>query len=334
MIAGSQIEDPSSEQDPGGVVLSDGKSVSLQVVQQVYKEITGKTELISQRFEINHLATFEDLENLNRKIHQLLEQYSVEHQSCSITFFHENEASERYSSLERARLHEAASLSPTEGVAIEYDFLIVLPKARQPQPYKITINLGSRLVLLEKMRKQRSLNSRVWRFLTSDTGGVSIEYVDYAVARNMRDAVAQWFGGLNQIEAPWWISVLRVVSPHADWVLKNVTAVVIACVAFLLWRSDQEPTVAQALIMGLVAFTSIFVGSGLALRFGIWIEDLSDRQIVLSALQMNRGDDRLISGYRRSQTKGLVAIALGIAGVVAVNVAAGLLTAATLDLLK
>ena len=69
------------ERNEGGenpkVTIGDGQMVSMQIVQGIYNEITGKTEKIIKSYQIHHKATQQDLIQLNLKIHQTCEQYHV-----------------------------------------------------------------------------------------------------------------------------------------------------------------------------------------------------------------------------------------------------------------
>ena len=186
-------------EDDGEVVLSNGHKVPMQVLQQMYKDVTGRSERMTRQFTCNHRTRFEDLENINTKIEQLLEQYHVAEKSCTVSFFHTNDSTDRYSSFDRARGVEMASLSPLENVQIEYNFLIVLPLARKPQAYKVVIDVTSRAALADKMRDKSNFQLRFFSAFGDQTGAVLIEYIDYAVARNLMEAIAQWFGGLGPV---------------------------------------------------------------------------------------------------------------------------------------
>ena len=70
-----EILERNDDQEKSVVSLGDGAMVSMQMVQDVYNEITGKTENISKSYRLHHKTLLVDLEQLNIKIHQLYEQY-------------------------------------------------------------------------------------------------------------------------------------------------------------------------------------------------------------------------------------------------------------------
>jgi len=66
-----EILERNDDQEKSVVSLGDGAMVSMQMVQDVYNEITGKTENISKSYRLHHKTSLVDLEQLNIKIHQL-----------------------------------------------------------------------------------------------------------------------------------------------------------------------------------------------------------------------------------------------------------------------
>jgi|SRR6185312_3744887 len=322
------VLDPRQD-DKGDVHLAGGQKVSMQLVQQMYKEVTGKSERMTRNISCAHQTEFPDLENLNSKIEQLLEQYNVAEKSCSVTFFHTNDSTERYSSFDRARACEMGSTSPVEGIRIEYDFLIVLPVAKQPQPYKISINIHSRAAILDKLRSRQNFQAKfLWLMGSEETGSISIEYVDYAVARNMMSAIVQWFDGLHQVQPSKLVSLLKKFSSNFDWVFKYVTASVLATIfASIFLENKINPTPSHVLYAGTVAFSCVFVLSGLSLQLGMFLEGAIDSYQPLSYLKINRGDEKVIKSFGTSRTKAIWAAIGSIILALLLNVAGGLIAA-------
>ena len=320
----SELVGPQSGDDEGQVVLAGGQRVSMQLLQQMYKEVTGRTERMTRRFDCNHRAEFADLENLNAKIDHLLEQYHVAEKNCTVTFFHTNDSTERYSSFDRARAFEQASLSPVENVRVEYDFLIILPVAKKPQPYKIVIDVHSRAAISEKIRAKSGFEAKYFVALSEGSGAVAIEYVDYAVARNMMEAIAQWFEGLAQESTPRLLSFCKKWSHHFSWWLKYLTAI---SLAFFFLRgfegTNSSNGVGSIFYYGAVSFFSVYIISGLAFNLGNIIESGVDGYQPLSYLKINRGDEKIVNSYSRhmgfralkSVVSMLTALAINLMGV-------------------
>jgi len=254
---------------------------------------------MARRISSAHQTEFADLENLNSKIDQLLEQYNVAEKSCSVTFYHTNDSTERYSSFDRARACEMGATSPVENVRMEYDFLIILPVAKKPQPYKISIDVHSRAAVLEKLKSHTSFQSKFFLLLGSEeTGAITIDYVDYAVARTMMNAIVQWFEGLNQVQPSKLVSIAKKFSDNFDWIFKYVTATVFAATfASVFVENKINSAMSHVLFAGTVAFASIFIFSGIARELGSFLGNVVDSYQPLSYLKINRGDEKVIRSF-------------------------------------
>lgn len=305
----------------GEVVLSNGHKVPMQILQQMYKDVTGRSERMTRQFTCNHRTQFTDLENLNTKVEHLLEQYHVAEKSCTVSFFHINESTDRHSSFDRARAAEMASLSPLENVQIEYNFLIVLPIAKKPQPYKIVIDVMSRAAIEAKMREKSNLQMRLFSAFSEQTGGAFIEYIDYAVARNLMDAISQWFEGLDQEPESKIFRWAKKWSYHFDWFAKYGTASMLSLL--FLWsfsKSNHDINNSSMLYFGTLAFCSIFIFSGVALKLGNMIENAVDAYHPLSYLKINRGDDRVIASHNKYSRQSILRALFSVVLTLALNV--------------
>lgn len=143
------------------VDVGNGNLVSMQAVQHIYNEITGRTEELSRTYTINHCVSFDDICQLNIKICQLYEQYNIVSKNCSVTIYHVDDQKQVFSSFERFELYDRTTLSPVENIRIEYKFLIVLPKIQKPQSYEIEINIHSRAAIVQRAKRERTLSSGI-----------------------------------------------------------------------------------------------------------------------------------------------------------------------------
>lgn len=302
------------------VNLSGGQVVSMQVVQQVYRDVTGKSERLTRQFTHNHRTSFADLENLNARIEQLLEQYNIRERVCTVTLFHSDDYSERFSSFDRARAYDSGSTSPVENVRIEYNFLIVLPVTNKPQSFKVTVDVHSVAALFEKLREGSQIQRRLASAFTTSSGSLSIEYVDYAVARTILVAISQWFDGLDARPTPKFFKFAKRYNHHLDWIFKYSTAVVTALTFFLNAPEIAGADWSSALRYGIAAFVAIFVLSGVAYQLGSALELAIDEYQCMSHLSLNKGDDRLIEKVGRQSWLWLLRGGLSIVGAVGINI--------------
>lgn len=61
--------------------------ISIQILQSIYHELTGKSEEVSKSYKDSFLADFRDFEQLNHRILQACEQYHIATENCSIQVF-------------------------------------------------------------------------------------------------------------------------------------------------------------------------------------------------------------------------------------------------------
>lgn len=304
----------------GGVRLSDGTPVSLQVVQAVYREITGKTEKLAKEYQTSHQVTFADIENLYAKISQLTEQYAIQASSCAVTIFHIDDQREVFSSFERARIFEAGSLSPVENVQLEFRFLIKPPLVEKAAPCDIVVNVHSRIGLMEKAKTQNEIFEEMMYFVASRTGSVSIKYVDYAVARTVLRAIDEWFEGLPQAADLPFERQIRKLSNYGPVAFKYGTAALCGWWISRIFLDRSGVGIEEAVSFGVLAFTLIFVASGVGYQLGEILERSIARFRPLSFVKLNRGDEKLIQSFGKSHAW-LVAKALAsVLGICLLNI--------------
>lgn len=305
--------------DDDGVLVS-GQIVPMQLIQQIYSEVTGKSEKIAKSFEINHRTTFGDLENLNYKVEQMLEQYHVKEKNCSVIFFHIDECSERFSSFDRAKIYESGSASPIENVRIEYNFLIVLPIVQKPQAYKITVDIISKAAVFEKLKEKNLLHKKIMSIFASETGAISVEYIDYAVARNFMVAISQWFDALDNHKASKVLLFLKKYARYLSFTMRIVTSLIIFL--FFYFQSPQFESLMHLFQYSFVALVVFSLAAQIAYQIGSSIEESIDEIHPMSCMNLNRGDKNLMSEIRGNNKKKVFSAVLGGAFAVGLNVLA------------
>ncbi len=173
------------------VKISTGGEVSLQVIQDVYNDITGRTERLGRYFFDAHRIEFSDIENLHRSIEALMEQYHCMGSNCSITVRYIDDKTERVSSFQKFAAQGTTRNECVEEFELEYNFLIILPKTNEARPYTLEVGLRNTMALPKKMENlqasdiQRRISFESMRL----TGRMTIEYVDLAVARSIEAQV-------------------------------------------------------------------------------------------------------------------------------------------------
>jgi len=172
--------------------------LSMQVYQDVYNKMTGKTEKISQVLFDPHLVRFSDLEHLNSLIADTMEQYSHCEKNCSVSVKYSDGKSENFSGFNRFKGQALNRPIPTVQVEIQYDFLLSLPNTTEPKPYKIIVGLRSSLGIIDSFKRTNASDFEKTIFYDVDmaTGRLEIRYIDLAVARSLEACVKEWYSGL------------------------------------------------------------------------------------------------------------------------------------------
>lgn len=88
-------------------------------------------------------------------------------------------------------------MCPSENIHIEFNFIIQLPKTYEPRSYKVAIDIHSRAAIIHRARTLPGDMSFLRRYTMTRTGRFDIEYVDYAVAKNLYTVIDQWFESLQ-----------------------------------------------------------------------------------------------------------------------------------------
>lgn len=307
--------------DNSSVSLGNGHIVSMQVVQDIYNEITGKTEKLSKSYRTDHRTKFEDIEQLNIKIHQLYEQYNIVENNCNVTLYHIDDCKEVYSSFERFKLYDRSSTSPIENIRLQYNFLILLPKTRRPQSYTIEINIHSRAAIKQKAEKEHALPRSIIQFFATRTAQIEIEYIDYTVARNFQTTIDHWFSSLEQSKSSRVLKLAQGHTQNFSFILRYLSALFLCSFFFIEFPSwiSTELTIETQLKLAILCFGTVYILCGTAAKIGTFLEAAVDRIQPLSYLKLNRGDDTSISELQKSNDKNNAKTFIGLAVAIGIN---------------
>lgn len=318
----NDIIDQGTPNDGGTVDLGSGQVVSMKAVQQMYADITGRTETLERSYKNNHSIGFDDLCQLDAKISQLQEQYNIVSKNCSVTLFHLDDQKQTFSSFERFKLFDRTTLSPVENVRIEYNYLIVLPQMRKPQSYEIEINIHSRAAQVKRANGDTGARSRMfYEFFSPYTAHVGIEHVDYTVARNFQSAIDGWFKSLHELESGWLLTPLKKMTGYYIFAFRLILvfAYLAGCYKYFV-AAFQGSTPSQAALFAatVVTFGGMFLMSIVSGKLGSVAAESIKRVQCKSYLNLTRGDElafKQMSAANRVawlKTVGSIVVALGV----------------------
>ncbi|NTG48457.1 hypothetical protein G6M04_13780 [Agrobacterium rhizogenes] len=311
----------------GIATMSDGTEVSMQLLQDVYAKVTGKKEKVSKTISTNHITSFEDLENLHAKMRQICDQYNVVQRNESVIIYHCDDSKEQFSSFVRFKAYNKSSTSPVENIHLEYNFLIMLPQTQEPQSYKISIDVHSRAALFKKAATQNRMNALIFRIVASQSGQISISYVDYNVSLNFMIAIDQWFQGLKQNPEAKVVSYLKKYSHNFSFFLRYFSVSMFLAVNYYNLSKIMQVNVSDILRSSIFIFGVAYVLGGLAARLGKWVEESIDSIFPISYVQLNRGDEKIAREITTDNRSGIIKASVGILIAVAINVFSSYLAA-------
>lgn len=298
--------------------------VSLKVYQDIYHQVTGRTEQIRKRYSENLLIDFQELQQLHHKITQLCDVHHVIAQNATISVFHDKERKEQFTSFERFTAYNSNATSPTVNVVLKYNFSIVPAGVERPQEYVVTIRLTSRIAAMKQIEEEAPpfMRGRLFGLVAGIVAEITVDYADYIIARGFLEGFQEWVSGCKANPKSKLLQVLRHQSHWIPTVLQLAVASII--VGFAL-QSIPAIMPAAATPATAARFMVVFAGGSYILlklirMTGDLIEATIDNFPEISYLNLNKGDVKLISEAESNKPMALLRIAIGAAGSIALGI--------------
>ena len=326
-------ESPQTGAEAGVAKVGDrGHAVSFQILQDIYNDITGRSEKITVRYKDLFQLELNDLAALNRKIEQFYEQYHINTSNCTVAIFYLNNEKQQFSSFSRFMLQGATSSSPVESVLVTYKFLIVLPKLNRPQSYTLAVRLISKIALEKKLEEDFPFDSApIFRLMGGSTATVEIEYVDYVVAKSAQSVLSGWFEVLPKENDPKIIKFIQAKSYWISRASRLLTIIVVTLIVVQTMPRFVSPVAQNLLEFGqfiVLASLGIYGAQALASWSGSYVENSIDRWSGLSYLKFNQADVNLIKEISEKNRKTLVKSSISLCGTLLISVITKLIASA------
>ena len=314
------------DSDDNSVTIGEEKvseRISYQLAQDFYNEITGKTEKIKESYNEPVVLCFENIEQLHHRLTQSLEQYNI----CSIvetySVSYVDDSSERFSSLERLRLHLGARGRAVEEVIVQFQVLLILPKTQRPQEYTISAKFLSRVAKIENMRREMgpmAANVPLFQFERAKTAIFSIDYIDITVATALMSVLKEWFNTIERETVSKLIKESRSFSHFAPPITKYIFIATIAYILYRYYTSIElvDFTVKFSSFFILISILVTYLAMRVGVRLGKNIERNLDSIYERSYIKFSGADENFVKdsslNLRKSKFAALfnTAIALGI----------------------
>lgn len=288
--------------------------LSIKDYQNIYNQVTGRTEKIKQRYSENIKIEYSDLEQLHYKITQLCDIHRIVAKNEVITVYYNKERNESFTSFERFKFYNRNCANPTASVIIKYNFSLIPAGIQTTQEYTVTIKLQSRVTTLKLAAEEAPpfLKGNIISFMSENTAEISVEYVDYIVARGFIEAFNEWIACCPKQKNSKLLKFARAWSHLCSGIIKFIINGLIVYFfytdAYKFINGSDLPGAAKYFIAFLGA---IILVQPLADTAGGAIESAIDSYPILSYLKLNKGDENIIDNFRDSKTLSLVKFIFG-----------------------
>lgn len=317
-MTGAIIENGQNENN----VIIEGRdgpaSISMQLYQDLYNQITGKTEEIKQFSKKSIKAKLEDIRQFDIKIQQILEQYKIVSFNSSFSVIYDKNQKETHSSIEKFMCLNNSISNCTESVFVRYNFAIILPQTSRAQSYTISVKLNNRITSQKKLIEElpNGIPPAVVNMFTSKTCEINISYVDYVVARTIISVFDEWVSSLDESKENSFLNFARKNSHFIPPLFKYTTLLMsVFLVAHLMpTLINASPNGPQFFQFGVYLFVFIFILYKSASAIGRFVEESIDSSSEVSYLEITNGDKKLINEALASNK---IAIAKTIIGSIA-----------------
>lgn len=280
---------------------------SLKLYQAIYNKITGRSERLTEKTTRHIKITIDEIKNIDDKIKQVCSLHNIISCNQSITVTHTKNRQETFTSYDRFRIYNTGNPSPCLTVTLTYNISMLVNGTNEPQHYRVSVKINSRLGLVEKIRKEAPpfLSDQFLPYLLNETAELKIDYVDYIVARGFSEAFTEWANGCPVSPEHPWLKKLQKLS-HLIPRLGKV-AIILIGMWYALAEVEQisnSPIEEQVSILGrtlIVYSASIYALVSIAHVTLRMIEDAIDSYTPASYIKLNKGDAQLIDAHNFSR---------------------------------
>lgn len=237
-------------------------------------------------------------------VEQSLEQYTCHSTNVTYNLSFADGKTERFSGVDRLKLHGPGKSVCVEQVEVEYDFLLTLPQSAQPRPYKVILGLRSEIALLERGEngKLGSFEKEIMMDANVGTGRLAITYVDLAVARSLEATFVDWYGSLQSEAASVWHKAANAFKPFSINFTRLTSIVMTSAVLMSVWQDDFED-LAQLFKAGVISGAALIGASLIGLAMGQYVKSQVSDFGPKAYIEISRADEKARNKILRSSKR-------------------------------
>lgn len=288
--------------------ISNDKHMSAKDIQNLYYQLTGKTETVQGRLKEPVIITAHDIIVLHEMLKQCIDQYNHVAEHESIRIFYKNEESETVTSVERFKNMHAKKNHPIMSITLDVNFAIKPQTGDKLNNYKTTIKLNSKLTNFYK--ENEDLDGHIKYILSTmhhlaPSAEYKIEYVDYTVARSIQSTISEWFHALEKKEESKIKVFLRKHHGKVSWITMPAALMVFASSCYLASTNLNlnDPVTQSHFIIGASTIFWFLMVIFMVLSIAISRHLISQPQ--LSYINVSRGDELQLNKHMKDSKKGL-----------------------------
>lgn len=282
-----------NKKETGELITQD--SIPWQTLQEFYHKIVSEKENIRKRFTDSYQYKFSDIEELHHKLTQVAGGYTLETSSNKFTITYVDKNTVCFSHFDQFKMLSQSGANATKSIELEYNFLIKHSTSGELNNYKVTVDVISGIAVFSEI--QEEIPKHILSSIGYITGRVKVEFTDFTIGQNFINTVSSWFEARTVAQS---ITPLAWIQERSDWIpliLRNVFLVLGSYAAYkislgYLTSESNDQLLASFLIVALSA-TVIF--SEVGFRLGKAIEKAIDQVWKLAFINLNEGDNRLLT---------------------------------------
>ena len=298
--------------------------VSLKTYQDIYHQVTGRTEQIRKKYTDNLLIEFREIEQLNHKIRQLCDVHKVVAENETVTVFHAKERKEQFTSFERFRTYNTNTASATVSLVLRYNFSIIPAGNSRTQEYVVNVRLISKVAALQQLQDGAPpfMRGRLFGFMVGSVVEVTVDYADYVIARGFMEAVDEWIKGCRTTPTSKTLQLLQTYSHHIP---EGAQILAAGLVSYFAYQAVPGILVEGSTPATWAKFAITFVGGAyitvnLVKNFARLIEKAIDSFPELSYVKLNRGDELLVESEQKSRPMAWLRLAFSVIGTISLGI--------------
>lgn len=297
---------------------------------RIYKKINKTLKETSKTYENDLLLELGDIREIHLKISQTIKTFKASGTTLKINLEQSEGEDYIFDDFDSFYHHNTTSPYPTQAVFFEYKFLIYDKEDNKFENYVISFRLLSRLAAFEKLQNDSpDFIIDLMSSLQTTVAIMNIEYYDYVKARTFLATFDEWVKGCTESRSSRILSIAKKSSKYIKNTGSFIILLLLTCLTIKSIPSDM--TDLSFILKFAIAYGAIF----------IFIRKVSNmllggmnravsRNIPLSYLKINKGDEKIIKNYKTKLTRSIISSTLAILAAIII----GLSTNFIYDIIK